>query len=199
MVNMGKRIKIAPDDVLASFHREAIEVILQFVGRYGINSIEKINSFKSRALLDVPLWKLLETEGKYGGRYISEGVHNLERRLGQPVNKSYGVWPEKLLRHHLGPSPTDGWMKTPDYSCQLEHVSERAKLIDMLLREPERAQEIIEQCLIGCVVLKSEHARLGSADIDPGDPWRRYRHASPLLRVWDRQAEEWVPIEPREQ
>jgi hypothetical protein len=195
---MAKRIKTAPANALASFHREAIEVILKFVGQYGIDSIEKLNSFKGRALLDVPLWKLLETEGKYGGRYISEGVRNLEVQLGQQVNKSYGVWPEELLRRHLGPSPTGGWMKTPSYSCQLEHVSERAKLIDMLLREPERAQEILDQCLIGCVVLKSEHARLGSADIEPSDPWRRYRQAMPPLRVWDRQAEEWVSLEPRQ-
>ncbi|MDT5123379.1 MAG: hypothetical protein QOC96_2861 [Acidobacteriota bacterium] len=171
-------------------------MLLQFVGRYEITSIEQLNSFKGRALLDVPLWKLLETEGKYGGRYISEGVRSLELKLGQQVNKTYGSWPEDLLKQHLGLSPVGRWMKKPEYCCQLEHVSERAKLINLLLKEPERAQEILDQCLIGCVVLKSEHERLGSADIEPHDPWRRYRQASPPLRVWDRQAEEWLSLEP---
>jgi hypothetical protein len=193
---MARRRKSTPVDALTSFHREAIQVILQFVGRHGITSIKQLNSFKARALLDVPLWKLLETEGKYGGRYISEGVRNLELKLGQQVNKSYGVWPENLLSQHLGASPAGRWMKSPAYCCQLEHVSERAKLIDMLLREPDRAQEILDQCLIGCVVLKSEHARLGGAEIDPSDPWRRYRQASPPLHVWDRLTEAWVSLEP---
>jgi hypothetical protein len=192
---MGKRIKGAPADV-TSFHREAIEVILQFLERRGITSMEQLNSLKGRALLDVPLWKLLETEGKYGGRYISEGVRDLELNLGQRVNSSNGSWSEFLLEQHLGPSPADGWRKTPEYCCQLEHVSERAKLIAVLLRDPARAQEILDQCLIGCVVLRSEHERLAGADIDPDDPWRRYRQADPPLRVWDRLTEEWVSLEP---
>lgn len=193
---MAPRQKSASAEALTAFHREVIDVILHFVGRRGIRSIEQLNSFKGRGLLDVPLWKLLETEGKYGGRYISEGVRNLELMLGQRVDKSYGIWPEHLLRRHFGPPPADRWTKSPAYCCQLEHVSERSKLIDMLLREPERAQEILDQCLIGCVVLKSEHARLSSADIDPRDPWRRYRQAVPPVRVWDREAKDWISLEP---
>ena len=193
---MARRQKCASADDLTSFHREAVEVILQFVGRYGISSIELLNSFKGRKLLDEPLWKLLEIEGKYGGRYISEGVRKLELELGQQVNKLSGTWSETLLVRHRGSAPDKGWGKTPEYCCQLEHVTERVKLIDSLLHEPERAEEILVQCLIGCVVLRAEHKRIGSADIEPSDPWRRYRQASPPIRVWDRHAEDWVSLEP---
>ncbi len=78
------------------------------LGERGITGIAQLNSFKGRALLDVPLWKLLGTQGKYGGQYISEGVRTLELKLGRLVNKSYCVWPEKLLQQHFGP-PHVGW------------------------------------------------------------------------------------------
>lgn len=183
-------------DQLTSFHREAIDVLLKFVKKYDINNIQELNAYKGRALLDVPLWKLLENDGKYGGRYISEGVYNLEKKLGVQVNKNYGIWNEKLLEKHFGKPPSGTWQKNPAYCCQLDHVSERAKLIDILLKAPKKAQEILDQCLVGCVVLKSEHSRLGSADINPEDPWRRYRESFPQLRVWDRESESWLLLKP---
>lgn len=190
---MAKLTKNAEE--ISSFHKEAIEVILKFLGKYKITNIKQLNSFKGRDLLDVPLWKLLETEGKYGGRYISEGVRNLELILGKRAN-SNGSWNEKLMEKHFGETPDGGWKKNPSFCFQLDHVSERAKLINILLQEPEKATEILEQCLIGCIVLKSEHNRLKSVEINPKDPWRRYREASPAIRVWDRETENWLSLEP---
>jgi len=191
---MATQIKGAEE--LMAFHREVIEVFLDFVKKYNIKTIEQLNSYKGRKLLDESLWKLLENEEKYGGRYISEGVRNLEITLGKQANAKGGSWNKKLLEKHFGETPSGGWKKDSSFCLQLDHVSERAKLINILLQEPDRANEILDQCLIGCVVLKSEHNRLSSVEINPKDPWRRYREASPPIRVWNRESEDWLSLEP---
>lgn len=189
---MANRSKRASFQDLTSFHRDVLDVLLSFCARRGIKTLTQLNSFNGRALLDVPIWKLLETEGKYGGPYVSDGVHAVELELGQPPSISSGTWPEELLVQRLGPPPSpDGWSKHPNYCCNLDHVSERANLIDALLHEPHRSREILDQCLIGCVVLRSEHRRIGSAELNPSDPWGRYRDATPTVRVWDRRTKSW--------
>ncbi len=190
------RTKAKNAEQIIFFHREILELLLKFVKKYNITNIQQLNSYKARKLFDEPLWKLLETEGKYGGRYISEGVHNLELILECTVDKNNGRWNGKLLEKHFGNPPDGDWKKSYSHCCNLDHVSERAKLISLLLQEPERAKEILDQCLVGCVVLKSEHNKLGSAIIEPKDPWRRYREAYPKIRVWDRETENWLSLEP---
>jgi len=194
---MAERSKPASLEDLQRFHRDVLDLLLSFCASRGIKTRVQLNAFKGRALLDVPLWKLLETEGKYGGRYVSEGVHALEDKLGQPASVSYGTWPESLLVKRIGPPPTPGgWAKHPDYCCALDHVSERSKLIDALLLEPQRAREILDACLLGCVVLRSEHARIVGGALNPRDPWGRYRNATPRIRVWDRRVAAWASLEP---
>jgi hypothetical protein len=193
-VKAKRRSAPVSEDRIKSFHLEAITILLEFLKKFGIENRTQLNQYNGRALLDVPLWKLLETRGKYGSRYISEGVLNLERTLGKKVHESQGSWPERLLVQHFGPAPANGWSKNPSYCCQLEHVSQRSQIIDLLLREPGRASEILAEFLIGCVVLKEEHKRLGDSEIVSGDPWLRYRMASPPVRVWDRKNEEWVNL-----
>jgi len=194
-INPKPGVAQVSEDQVKVFHLEAITIFLEFLKKFGIENRNQLNQYKGRALLDVPLWKLLETSGKYGGRYVSEGVLNLERTLGKKVHESQGSWPERLLVEHLGPAPANGWSKHPSYCCQLEHVSQRSQIIDLLLREPERSSEILDEFLIGCIVLKEEHKRLGDSEIVSGDPWLRYRTASPPVRVWDRKNEEWVNFE----
>lgn len=194
-VTHREKIAQVSKDRIESFHIEAIKILLTFVKEFGIDNRTQLNQHKGRALLDVPLWKLLETDGRYGGRYISEGVLNLERRLGTKVHESHGTWSEQLLVQHLGPAPANGWSKYPSYCCQLEHVSQRSQIIDLLLREPERVSEILAEFLIGCIVLREEHKRLGDSEIVPGDPWFRYRTAFPPVRVWDRKNEDWANLE----
>lgn len=188
---MAKSTQPRSTDELVSFHRDAIDLLLRFCQEKGISSLRELNAVKGRTLFDGPLWKLLETKGKYGGRYISQGVLELEKRFEQPPSVSYGVWPESLLVEHLGKRKTAGtWQRDPDFRCQLDHVSERANLIEAMLVAPRHAQQLLDQCLLGCILLQSEHVRLGRAAIDPKDPWRRYRDAS--IRVWDREQAQWV-------
>jgi hypothetical protein len=55
----------------------------------------------------------------------------------------------------------------------------------------------LDNCLLGCIVLKSEHKRLRSGELDIQDPWKRYRLASPEIRVWCRDRGDWVNLNPR--
>lgn len=186
---------------IAEFHREALRIVLSFLKARGIKTVKQLNAMKGRKLLAEPLWKLLELNGKYGGAYISEGVKLVEERLGTRVCASTGTWSSRRLDQVLGPVPKDlpwqSWCKAPEYSCNLEHVVEIRNIIDTLLTAPESLDAILDNCLLGCVVLRSEHARLGRGELDVRDPWKRYRLASPEIRVWCRDSGDWVKLNPR--
>lgn len=190
---MSKRI---PVDV-ASFHLGAIENILELLRANGISTYAQLDAVRGRPLLDASLWILLETGGKYAGRYISQGVRNLELQLNESPNANSGKWNEITLVGLLGPCAAgELWQDHPDYCCNLEHVNERAAIIRALLNEPDRARAILDESLIGCVVLRSEHRQLQSAHLRPRDPWFRYRVAEPPVAVWDRQDKCWISLAP---
>lgn len=186
--NMAKRKNA---DAIATFHRDALKTMLRFIADREITNLDGLNAVDGRKLLDEPLWKLLETDGKYGGDLISEGVKSIEDNLRCKVRASTGTWPEKDLQHWLG-NPPDGrlWGKDDSYCCHLEHVVERAQIIQMLFSEPGRIDEILDRFLIGCVILRSEHHRLKSVAFDPHDSWNRYRKAG--IKVWSRTRNDWV-------
>jgi hypothetical protein len=176
---------------IIDFHRAALKRMLQFVTERGITNLKALNAVNGRKLLDEPLWKLLETEGKYGGPLISEGVRAIEEQLSRKVSASSGTWPEAALQSWLGQPPDGGaWSAHPSYCCHLEHVIERAYMIQLLLAEPDRADEILDTALIGCVVLRAEHPRLASKEFDLADPWKRYRRAG--IKVWTRTQNDWI-------
>ena len=184
---------------VVEFHKAALEAVVRFLQRRGIDTLEELNRYKGRKLLDVPLWKILEVRGKYGGRYISEGVRELEVRLGRQVSASSGTWSDKDLERVFRPPPeARQWSREKRYRCQLEHVNERSLLIREILRSPDRARWIVEHHLIGCVVLTPEHKRLTvvNAETRLDDPWYRYRAANPSIRVWCRDTQDWLDLEP---
>jgi hypothetical protein len=184
----------------SEFHRDALRTILAFVTARGIRRVEELNAVKGKKLLEEPLWKLLELNGKYGGQYISEGVHHVEERIKRPVSASSGTWSPKLLERLLGPVPEHSgwksWCDSAEYSCNLEHVIERRNIVAALLAQPESLDAILEGSVLGCVVLKAEHARLGRHDLDLRDPWKRYRFATPPIRVWSRDRNQWIDLDP---
>jgi hypothetical protein len=63
---MAKRSKRASLQDLTSFHKDVLDVLLSFCASRGISTLTQLNAFNGRALLDIPIWKLLEIEGKYG-------------------------------------------------------------------------------------------------------------------------------------
>jgi hypothetical protein len=178
-------------EAIIDFHRTALKLMLRFITERGITSLKELNAVNGRKLLDEPLWKLLETEGKYGGPLISAGVKAIEEQLSRKVNASSGTWPEAALQLWLGPPLyVSEWKSHASFCCHLEHVIERASIIQLLLAEPERADEILDTALIGCVVLREEHLRLASKEFDLADPWKRYRLAG--IKVWSRTQNDWI-------
>ncbi len=183
-------------DEIIAFQKRAMKMLLEFAKREGIRSNADLNSKKAKIMFAEPLWKILEADNKYGGSLISEGVKEVEDRIGRPVTPSSGTWPEQILAKALG-EREDGkrWCQQSDYKCQLEHVVERKHILSWLLKQPDRANELLDLYLIGCVVLKAEHPRLpeSHADVARSDPWRRYRLAP--VRVWSRIEQKWISLE----
>jgi hypothetical protein len=182
---------------IVQFQIDALVCMLRFLMGRGINTVAQLNEAKARQMLEEPLWKILEVDGKYGGSFISEGVKAIEGRLGKRVSCSSGQWPERLLRKSFG-DPPDGlssFRESPHYKCQLEHVAERSQLVPLLLGQPGNTRQIIETHLRGCVVLKIEHQRLERATELDNDPWSRYRRATPSVGVWSRDEGRWI-VEP---
>lgn len=180
-------------DVVRGVHEASLRVLLEHFAEQGLTDRRALVAHKARGYLDVALWKLAELDGKYGGDFVSEGVHALEARLGRPPARSHGMWPERLLRRSLGlPSRSPEWRTTPSYRCQLDHVLQRADLIDLLLREPARVDDVAA-LVVGCVLLGEEHRRLASGPTSSEDIWRKYRDANRgPVRVWSRSRAAWV-------
>lgn len=183
---------------IRAFQIDALKTVLLLLQQWQITTTAQLNAVRGKKLLEEPLWKLIELDGKYGGAYISEGVKTLEESLGRRVSPSSGRWPESLLVARLGPQPNGrSWRLSPDHCCQLDHVVERRWLVEALLAAPQTSGEVLGVCL-GCVVLRSEHRRLQTIPMVLRDPWQRYRTANPPLRVWSRPDERWVNLEPQQ-
>lgn len=80
---------------------------------------------------------------------------------------------------------SEGFYKNPDKSrCEHEHVVEKKKIIQQLMNEPNRIEEILRS-VVACLVLEDEHKLL--TKLSKSNPelegWERYRLAG--IRVWD--------------
>jgi len=184
-------------DAINAFHKKALLVLLALAEREGIRTAEQLTALNARILFEQPFWQILECEGKYGGHLISAGVKGQEDLYG-PVGRRDGVWPEHVLSARLGPAAGGGrWRDHPDYACNLEHVVERKHLLAAVLARPAEAVALLDGHLLGCVVLRSEHSRLGSvpAEIALRDPWKRYRDANPPIGVWSRRQKQWISLD----
>ena len=115
---------------------------LDFCEQNQIHDRKDVLSLKLREVLDHPLWKLLELDGKYGGRYISEGVHQLETVLGKRVSRTAGRWPKKLVKEKQKMLADMGFDEHSSLKCQLDHVSERKQLGDALMNKMIKATDI---------------------------------------------------------
>lgn len=80
---------------------------------------------------------------------------------------------------------SEGFYKNPDKnSCEHEHVIEKKKIVQQLLNEPDRIEEIMKS-VVACLVLADEHKLLTklSKSSPELDGWERYKMAG--VRVWD--------------
>lgn len=79
---------------------------------------------------------------------------------------------------------SEGALRARPRDLRHEHVFERSKLVEELLRNPEKAEEIADLA-VACTVTRAEHNTL--AEVCRADPklsgWARYRAAG--IRVYD--------------
>ena len=174
-------------------HIALLEKLVEFCHQQGIASWDDVVSARLQAAMDQPLWKLLELNGKYAQDCISEGVYLIEQATGKEVSKSTGKWPASVL-HSAFPHLEDGSDPTVSrlYRCHLEHVISRKLLVSKLISSELSVSDVVNRYLLGCVILASEHLRLGLEGESIEDPWRKYREASPPVRVWHRREQAWI-------
>lgn len=174
-------------------HIALLRNLIQFCHEQGIRDWNGVVEARLRETIDQPLWKLLELEGKYHSEFISEGVLNIEQITGERVTPSSGKWKEATLRRFFPVNdPGRDLSSLPDFRCQLEHVIPRKLLVEQLITKQISVEELVDQHLLGCVVLGSEHRRLGAEVMALDDPWHKYRNANPPVRVWSRTSSRWV-------
>lgn len=112
---------------------------------------EILHAHRKKMLKEV-LWLISEADGKYSTRYRSAEVIRLARDVPDCV---------ELIQH--------------------EHVYPKAQVADRLLKErvalladPAELDKLLDQT-VGCVVLKTEHTKLGK-----GEGWVRYAKVAVL-------------------
>ena len=140
---------------------------------YGATSFDDLKQWDARVILDAALWKIPEFNLKYRGQYYSKGV-----------------W-ERSLKEGRLPTPNTGiWTKHSHSECIFEHVVERRPLINWLMEDPQRCDNI-ENVVVACIVLPQEEKKLPkNVSVDPTNVWARYKEAK--IDVWDRKNNEWL-------
>jgi len=154
-----------------SFWKESLRNAVTFLKSQGIHEYKDLSRFNARALVEPPLWRLPEINGKYHTRFYSRQV-----------------WERSLLEGRL-PSRSGGKWSSPRAEVLLEHVVERAPLIEWIFDDPTRIDQI-EDVVIGCVVTKDESKALPSkCGVNPNDLWKRY--TSGRIDAYDRLLDRW--------
>lgn len=154
-----------------AFWKDALKVGIKFLLDHGVTAYKDLKKFDARRIVDEPLWKIPELNGKYHGRFYSRAVWERSLQEGKLPSKSGGKWNEKRA------------------VCMLEHVVERAPLIDWLMKDPGRI-DVVDKVCIGCVVMKDESTLLADkAGVDPDNVWKRYLDAK--IDVYDRELGRW--------
>ena len=154
-----------------SFWKDSLRNVVSFFKSKGITNYSDLSKFNARALIEPPLWRFPETNGKYHIRFFSREV-----------------W-ERTLKENKLPSRGTGKWSSSRAEVMLEHVVERASLISWILEDPTRIDRVEEIC-VGCVVSKEESKKLPSKrPVDPNDIWKRYLEGK--VDVYDRMKARW--------
>jgi len=173
IVRSNKLLYVEPKDAAyrISFWKAALRHNMEFLLANGVKEYNDLKKLDARALLDEPLWKIPEINGKYHARYFSRSA-----------------W-ERTLKEEALPSRTGGKWQERRAILTLEHVVERKPLIEWLFEDPSRI-DIIDQICLGCVVDKTEDKKLPKKfKVDPGNLWNRYLLAK--IDVYDRLLDRW--------
>ena len=71
---------------IIEFHKHMLVHLLKTIRDYGLKTYDDIVDFKAKGLLDEPLWKIVEANGKYKGNYISSGINEIADKLNMSPN-----------------------------------------------------------------------------------------------------------------
>lgn len=163
---------------ISDFLLDYLEATIEFCWRRGIKDAKSLSLMKSAEIIDHALWKLLELDGKYNQRFISIGVHAIEKRFDVKLGRS--GWPKPVNSLEVSDK---------SLSIQLEHVLPKKYLSELLLTGQLPVREI-QKHLRGCVVLKAEHDKLNDVCSTIDDPWGKYLEAG--IDVYDRSEDSYL-------
>ena len=180
---------------IITFHKHILRHNLDEYFKLGINSRAAILAVNAMKILEEPLWKIPEANGKTNQRFISEGVKKVRDILDandiHNRKDAKSIWTKVQITKALKRFPRK--MPSPNldyYKVQLEHVVEKRIIIDLLLNDRANHDDIIDQYNVGCSVLKEEHDNLPAGIFNPNNVWVRYKSAG--IRVWDRADKKYV-------
>ena len=176
---------------LKDFYKKILTINLDFLKQEGINNVKGLNEYKVKKIIEEPLWKNLECNGKTNQRYISQGVYEIRVELDRLEIKrnQKSIWtPNDIDTAH---KIEGNKLKelSDNFEVQLEHVVEMSKLVEILIKGNMKVSKVLDKYNIGCTVLKKEHCLLPNNLFDRKDVWIRYRNK---LNVYDTKEEKWV-------
>jgi len=182
---------MATTEQLKDLYKSILQVNLDFLNREGINDVNGLNEYKVKKIIEEPLWKNLECNGKTNQRYISEGVYEIREelsRLGIGLSKK-SIWTTNNIDVALKIKGSNLKGSSSDFKVQLEHVVEKSKLVEILITGEMEVSRVLDEYNIGCTVLKKEHSLLPNNTFEPEDVWIRYRGN---LKVYDTKEKRWI-------
>ncbi len=167
---------------------ENLLVNLSFCRAKGITTAKQLRAYKLTKVVEHALWVLLELDGKYRGRYITEAATALARKYGVDVN--HPKWDheiKKILK--VGAEPVFGNL------IQFDHVVPKKFLLDALLSGKIEASQL-ENSLVACIVTAEEHRGVTAHERKPGfsfdlrNPWQTYKELG--IRVFDKTEQKYL-------
>jgi hypothetical protein len=179
---------------IIEFQKHMFISLLATIRDYGIKTYDEIVNFKAKGMLDEPLWKILEANGKYKGKYISSGIKEIADKLNMSPNGIKVSEIETYLKYNIDYRLSSGMIISnhQDFKVQLEHVTPRKIIIREILKfnKEEDVSKYLDEKCVGCLVLKAEHKVLNDNTYNSKDLWQRYKDAD--VRVFDTEKNEWI-------
>lgn len=179
---------------IIKFQKHVFVRLLDIIRHYGLKTYDDIVDFKSKGMLDEPLWKIVEANGKYNVQYISSGIKEIADKLNITPNDIKVSEIETYLKDNIDFQLNSGIVISDEKDCkvQLEHVTPRKKIIEEVLKlnSEKDIHEYLDKKCVGCLVLKAEHKVLNDNTYNSKDLWQRYKDAG--IKVFDKETDNWV-------
>ena len=186
-------MKKESEDII-KFQKHMFLHLLKNMRDYGLTTYDDIVDFNAKGMLDEPLWKIVEANGKYKGQFISSGIKEIAGKLNMSPNAIKVSKIVTYLKDNIDFQLNSGIVISDEKDCkvQLEHVTPRKKIIEEVLKlsSEEDINKYLDEKCVGCLVLKAEHKVLNDNTYNSEDLWQRYKDAG--IKVFDKELDDWV-------